>query len=976
VKLIYHPTKSKVASLLILTHFSQAVLALDTLYGVKSTSGSTQDFGTVNPDTGSFSSIKQISPTGLGWPLGDVGTEPDPILGEIYTRQTNPDTSTNDLLAIKKSDGTTRWLGVSGDDMVVGFDTHNNRLITRRTTGGSNSLMSIDTSNGSATTIGSGWASGNTTWQAGGIGAVDSVNRVAYQFNSSSNKVYAIDLDNGTEKSTISLDQNGILQIAVDHRTGDLYGLRSNSGLFLTQIDTTTGTVTNISSASLGSTSSNYVQSLSSNDGRYYYQAGSDINVVNLSSGSSLGTFTAPLRLFPVGEVVVGGSSNVTASYDISDSDTSLVKIGTGTVTLSGNNTHSNGTNILEGTLSVSSDTNLGSGNVTLNGGTLKLSTAMTTDNTISVGSSNGTLNTNGSNSTISGVVSGSGQLSKSGTGTLTLSGNSTNSGGIGLQEGILKIAGTVSGSTVLAGGELGGTGTLATVTNTSGLVAPGNSIGTLTVAGDYTQDTDATLAIEFNADGQSDKLDISGSAILDGAIEFQPEAGSYSADQTYTFIEADGGVSGTFSSQSTTNSSRLGGLTIRLIYNSGNVQFTTEQNTYASLGFSGSRGKVASYLDGLRSGAGADLTSVLNEIDVLSTAEAGNAFKQIDGDVFSSSLSQTIEGGSLISNGISSRIGFSRMNPEGSSLLQSIQLNTAGEIGDILSDVMPYIPFNTYQDSGYGIWVKGMSSTADRNPENDLSGYTYKSGGIAAGADMMFSNKVLSGFSVSYVDAEMTINNSMGLIDTKSLYLGPYLSYSSDDLKIDGSAIIGVHNNHSERNIIFTNTDRKAKSDYDSFEIIISAGAEHKYEIEKDLFIAPRGEISYSYAKQDSFSESGADSLNLTVDNINSHIINIEGKIIADKSGRMIDGNNYHAYGSFGVLHSRSINTENITHNLSGSSSFNIDGVKRNENSITLGAGYEWGKDDDLLASITYSGSFSSRYTENQIQLGLSSVW
>ena len=51
----------------------------DVLYGVKSIVGSIRDWGTIAPSTGNFTSILQISPTGLGWPLGDIGSEPDPI---------------------------------------------------------------------------------------------------------------------------------------------------------------------------------------------------------------------------------------------------------------------------------------------------------------------------------------------------------------------------------------------------------------------------------------------------------------------------------------------------------------------------------------------------------------------------------------------------------------------------------------------------------------------------------------------------------------------------------------------------------------------------------------------------------------------------------------------------------------------------------------------------------------------------------
>ena len=91
----------------------------DIIYGVKSTSGTTQDWGTLAPSSGNFTSIGQISPTGLGWPLGDIGSEPDPINGYVFTRQTNSESSSADILAIKKSDASTKWLGLTSNDVVA-----------------------------------------------------------------------------------------------------------------------------------------------------------------------------------------------------------------------------------------------------------------------------------------------------------------------------------------------------------------------------------------------------------------------------------------------------------------------------------------------------------------------------------------------------------------------------------------------------------------------------------------------------------------------------------------------------------------------------------------------------------------------------------------------------------------------------------------------------------------------------------------
>ena len=123
------------------TGFAQPTDGEDKLYGVKSTGGSTQDWGTIAPSSGTFTSIAQISPTGLGWPLGDIGSEPDPISGMVYTRQTNNSTGQVDILSIKKSDGSTSWLGLGSNDLVVGFDSKGNKLIYRTSESSTNTLI-------------------------------------------------------------------------------------------------------------------------------------------------------------------------------------------------------------------------------------------------------------------------------------------------------------------------------------------------------------------------------------------------------------------------------------------------------------------------------------------------------------------------------------------------------------------------------------------------------------------------------------------------------------------------------------------------------------------------------------------------------------------------------------------------------------------------------------------------------------------
>ncbi len=136
------------------------------------------------------------------------------------------------------------------------------------------------------------------------------------------------------------------------------------------------------------------------------------------------------------------------------------------------------------------------------------------------------------------------------------ISGNTT-FGGLLLQTG-----GTTSlpGGTTLAvtgftldGGTLSGTGTLVgTLTNFGGTVAPGNPVGTLTVTGDYAQDTGGQLAISVNGtgSGESSLLAISGNASLDGTLALLPSqtyAAAASHGDSIGFLSYAGSRSGQF---------------------------------------------------------------------------------------------------------------------------------------------------------------------------------------------------------------------------------------------------------------------------------------------------------------------------------------------------------------------------------------------------------------------------------------------
>jgi autotransporter-associated beta strand protein len=125
-----------------------------------------------------------------------------------------------------------------------------------------------------------------------------------------------------------------------------------------------------------------------------------------------------------------------------------LIKVGTGTLTLSGANTYTGPTAVNAGTLQAGAVNAFSSASAftVASGATLNLAGfnqtigSLAGAGSVTFGAATLTTNGDGSDTTFSGTISGSGRLVKVGGGTLTLSGNNSYQGGTALNEGTLAV--------------------------------------------------------------------------------------------------------------------------------------------------------------------------------------------------------------------------------------------------------------------------------------------------------------------------------------------------------------------------------------------------------------------------------------------------------------------------------------------------------------------------------------------------------
>ena len=324
-----------------------------------------------------------------------------------------------------------------------------------------------------------------------------------------------------------------------------------------------------------------------------------------------------------------GNNSSTTFSGVISDTG-SLVKAGTGTLTLTGTNTHSGGTTINAGTLVIGADSNLGnaSGALTFGGGALRFTSAFTSNRSVTLNGGGGTFDTNGNNDTLGGVIGGTGPLTKSGAGTLTLTGANAYTGATTVNAGNLIVNGSIDSSSALTVNNsalIGGNGILPTTTIASGgMLSPGNSIGTITVQGNLTFTSGGVYIVEVGT--TADRTNVTGTAALAGTVFaiIQPGAGS---QRSHTILSSAGLGGTTFNSLAT---NLPGGFITTLSYTPTDVML----NVTAGLSGSTTNGQnVATALNSFFN-SGGTLTPGFLSVYGLTGDTLNSALAQISGEL------------------------------------------------------------------------------------------------------------------------------------------------------------------------------------------------------------------------------------------------------------------------------------------------------------------------------------------------------
>jgi autotransporter-associated beta strand protein len=485
--------------------------------------------------------------------------------------------------------------------------------------------------------------------------------------------------------------------------------------------------------------------------------------------------------------LALGGSGS--ASFDVSQIGSSaqyqgfgnFQKTGTSTWTLTNTTTTVTSWAVNAGTLAVSSDSNLGnsSGSLSFGGGTLQFLSGFTSNRAVTLNAGGGTVDTNGNNSTLGGTISGTGSLTKIGAGALTLAGSSTYSGPTNVNAGILNVNGSLASTVfVNSGGTLMGTGTIGGLNvGSGGTFAPGNSPGTMTIAGNLAFQAGAIYLVQVNPSTASSTIVTSGgSATLAGTVQAAFAAGSYAA-RTYTILSAAGGLNGTTFNTLTT-SNLPAGFTASLSYTATdailNLTATLGQPSGPSAlgtgGLSINQLNVANALNTFFNNGGT-LPPAFVTIFGLTGGNLANALSQLSGEAATGAqrvgfqltdqfltlmLDPFVDGRSGVGGADHPALGFA---PERKDLPEDIALAYSKVLKAPPTPTPVYEPRLTVWGAGYG----GSNRTSGDLAVIGSHDLSARTAGGAAGLDYRLTPDTVVGFALAGAGTDWSLSQGLG---------------------------------------------------------------------------------------------------------------------------------------------------------------------------------------------------------------------
>ena len=614
-----------------------------------------------------------------------------------------------------------------------------------------------------------------------------------------------------------------------------------------------------------------------------------------VSAGTLTGTTTSLQgHITNDAAVVFNQATDGTYSGNMTGSGT-LIKQGAGNLVLTGANNYGSGTAVNAGTLTGDSTSLHGyfysEGSIVFNQST---------------------------DGTFAGELYGTGTVRKTGTGSLTFSNTSIYSGPTKIEAGRLAVdAELASNIEVYPGATLGGNGLVTGDVVNNGTLAAGNSIGTLSINGNYTASPGSTTHVEINDGGTTPGVNndlvvidgfppISGVATLNGGtVTYSAAPGTYTVGSKYIFLEARS-IVGTYAGATnvgpsnlramlgygTINISGVDWMTVYLMLLNSQSNFAANAQTFNQYG-------VANYIDLSSTDPTPEMQALIDTLDSLSVPQQLAAFDsmtaQVNGTMAQLQVQDTTflymmlrrrVGSAYAASGMSGGGGFASYGSSGgyASAPSSSGLAARGSGGATVIPasyqsssstkvwLTPTATRRRYQPSWSG-WVAGYGFGGNAQTDGNAAGGTYGSAGTIVALERPLDNEHLIGVFGAYSNLGLRLSGLPQSATANQGLFGGYFLRDVGSMYLLAAASAGFTGYRETRQMTFGDVNSTARGDYDGWSPSAYLEHGHRYQFGRTI-VQPYGALQYIYVRQNAFTETGAGTLNQSVGGIDTNAL------------------------------------------------------------------------------------------------------
>jgi outer membrane autotransporter protein len=592
----------------------------------------------------------------------------------------------------------------------------------------------------------------------------------------------------------------------------------------------------------------------------------------------------------------------------------------------------------------------------------------------VTFGAGNGTLNFNHTFAEylFSSQIVGSGGVNVLAGTTVFVANSSNYTGATTVTGGTLNVIGSIAGSsvTVNAGGTLGGTGTVGTTT-LNGTLSPGavNAIGTTAVQGNLAFSSAATYLVQITP-STADRVNVTGTATVDGTVRVVAASGTYAPGTTYTIVNA-GAVAGTFD-RVTTNSIFL---TPTLIHNANNVLLSL------ALDFTGA-GRTPNQINTARGvqslGGGNPVFDAIFNIPNADQARA--AFDRLSGEVHASAAGVMLDESRHMRDAVLGRarqsygstvpaalaalgqpgLGYAQEEPAADTALSYAAAGTP-----VVRKAPQAVSAN---ERVFATWGQAIGAWGHTDGDGNAAALDRKATGVIGGVDATFGDRWRLGVASGYTRSSLSVDARASSAGIDSAHLAAYGGGRLGAWGVRGGAAFTWHEIDTRRSIAFPGFADSTKADYTAHSA--QAFGELGYSIVTGrAAFEPFAAVAYVNLDNSGFRESGgAAALTAREQSLATIFttLGLRGAIVLGAGNGMA----LTARGTLGWRHAFGDVTPALAFSFaSGGVPFTIAGVPIAKDSALLETGFDIDLTSSAKLGLAYSGQLASDAQDHAVK-------